>query len=187
MHERGAKIVAVSDVGGAVYDERGLDPRHLKHYAEETGTVAGYPRADTLTNEELLSLNVDVLVPAALEGQITGENADKINARVIAEGANGPTTPEADRILEDKGVLIIPDILCNAGGVVVSYFEWVQDLQAFSWDESEIRHQMKRKLLDNLDDVLAITVQTNQDLRTAAYTIAIQRIVDAVKYRGIYP
>ncbi len=187
MHERGAKIVAVSDVGGAVFDERGLDPRHLKHYAEETGTVAGYPRADTLTNEELLTLNVDVLVPAALEGQITGENADKINARVIAEGANGPTTPEADRILEDKGVLIIPDILCNAGGVVVSYFEWVQDLQAFSWDESEIRHQMKRKLLDNLDDVLAITVQTNQDLRTAAYTIAIQRIVDAVKYRGIYP
>ena len=187
MHERGAKIVAVSDVGGAVYDERGLDPRHLKHYAEETGTVAGYLRADTLTNEELLALKVDVLVPAALEGQITSENADKINARVIAEGANGPTTPEADRILEDKGVLIIPDILCNAGGVVVSYFEWVQDLQAFSWDESEIRHQMKRKLLDNLDDVLAITVQTNQDLRTAAYTIAIQRIVDAVKYRGIYP
>ena len=187
MHERGAKVIAVSDVGGAVYDERGLDPRHLKHYAEETGTVVGYPRADALTKEELLELKVDVLVPAALEGQITKENADKINARVIAEGANGPSTPEADRILEDKGVLIIPDILCNAGGVVVSYFEWVQDLQAFSWDESEIRHQMKRKLLENLDDVLAITVQTGQDLRTAAYTIAIQRIVDAVKYRGIYP
>ena len=187
MHERGAKVVAVSDVSGAVYDERGLDPRHLKHYAEETGTVVGYPRADALTKEELLELKVDVLVPAALEGQITKENADKINARVIAEGANGPSTPEADRILEEKGVLIIPDILCNAGGVVVSYFEWVQDLQAFSWDESEIRHQMKRKLLENLDDVLAITVQTGQDLRTAAYTIAIQRIVDAVKYRGIYP
>ena len=187
MHERGAKVIAVSDVSGAVYDERGLDPRHLKHYAEETGTVVGYPRADPLTHEELLELNVDVLVPAALEGQINKENADKIKARVIAEGANGPTTPEADRILEDKGVLIIPDILCNAGGVVVSYFEWVQDLQAFSWDESEIRHQMKRKLLENLDDVLAITVQTDQDLRTAAYTIAIQRIVDAVKYRGIYP
>ncbi len=187
MHERGAKVIAVSDVSGAVYDERGLDPRHLKHYAEETGTVVGYPRADALTKEELLELKVDVLVPAALEGQITKENADKINARVIAEGANGPSTPEADRILEEKGVLIIPDILCNAGGVVVSYFEWVQDLQAFSWDESEVRHQMKRKLLENLDDVLAITVQTGQDLRTAAYTIAIQRIVDAVKYRGIYP
>ena len=187
VHERGAKVVAVSDVNGAVYDERGLDPRHLKSFAEETGSVVGYPRADSLTNEELLELKVDVLIPAALEGQITRENADKINARVIAEGANGPTTPEADRILEDKGVLIIPDILCNAGGVVVSYFEWVQDLQAFSWDESEIRLQMKRKLLDNLDDVLAVTLQTGQDLRTAAYTIAIQRIVDAVKYRGIYP
>ena len=187
MHERGAKVVAVSDVNGAVYDERGLDPRHLKQYAEETGTIGGYPRAEAMTNEELLELDVDVLIPAALEGQITKENADRINARVIAEGANGPTTPEADRILEDKGVLIIPDILCNAGGVVVSYFEWVQDLQAFSWDESEIRRQMKRKLLDNLDDVLALTLQTNQDLRTAAYTIAIQRIVDALEYRGIYP
>ena len=187
MHERGAKVVAVSDEKGAVYDSRGLDPRHLRRYADETGTVVGYPHADSLTNGDLLELNVDVLVPAALEGQITRENADRIQARVIAEGANGPTTPEADRILEDKGVLIIPDILCNAGGVVVSYFEWVQDLQAFSWDESEIRHQMKRKLLGSLDDVLAITLQTGCDLRTAAYTIAIQRIVDAVKYRGIYP
>lgn len=187
MHERGAKVVAVSDVNGAVYDERGLDPRHLKRYEEETGMVVGYPGAESLTNEELLELDVDVLVPAALEGQITKENADKIRAKVIAEGANGPTTPEADRILEEKGIMIIPDILCNAGGVVVSYFEWVQDLQAFSWDESEIRHQMKRKLLDNLDDVLATTLQTDYDLRTAAYTIAIQRIVNAVKYRGIYP
>ena len=187
MHERGAKVVAVSDEKGAVYDNRGLDPRHLRRYADETGTVTGYPHADSFTNEELLELNVDVLIPAALEGQITKENADRIHARVIAEGANGPTTPEADRILEDKGVLIIPDILCNAGGVVVSYFEWVQDLQAFAWDESEIRHQMKRKLLDSLDNVLAITLQTDCDLRTAAYTIAIQRIVDAVKYRGIYP
>jgi len=187
MHERGAKVVAVSDVNGAVYDERGLDPRHLKRYEEETGMVVGYPGAESLTNEELLELDVDVLVPAALEGQITKENADRIRAKVIAEGANGPTTPEADQILEEKGIMIIPDILCNAGGVVVSYFEWVQDLQAFSWDESEIRHQMKRKLLDNLDDVLATTLQTDYDLRTAAYTIAIQRIVNAVKYRGIYP
>lgn len=187
MHERGAKVVAVSDVHGAVYDERGFDPRHLKNFAQENGTVIGYPGADSLTNEELLELDVDVLIPAALEGQITAENADKIRARVIAEGANGPTTPEADHILQDKGVMVIPDILCNAGGVVVSYFEWVQDLQAFFWDEGEIRHQMERKLLDNLDDVLATTLQTGYDLRTAAYTIAIRRIVDAVKYRGIYP
>lgn len=187
MHERGAHVVAVSDVGGGVYNSRGLDPRHLRAYATETGSVMGYPGAETLTNEELLELDVDILVPAALEGQITAENADKIRARVIAEGANGPTTPEADEILNDKGVMIIPDILCNAGGVVVSYFEWVQDLQAFFWDEGEIRHQMERKLLDNLDEVLAVTLRTNQDLRTAAYTIAIGRIIEAVKLRGIYP
>ncbi|RME55423.1 MAG: Glu/Leu/Phe/Val dehydrogenase [Caldilineae bacterium] len=187
MHERGAKVVAVSDVYGGIYDRRGLDPRHVKAFAAENGTVVGYPGADKLTNEELLELDVDVLVPAALEGQITRQNADRIRARVIAEGANGPTTPEADRILEEKGVLIIPDILCNAGGVVVSYFEWVQDLQAFFWDESEIRRQMERKLLANLDEVLAASLRTGQDLRTAAYTIAIQRIVDAIQVRGIYP
>lgn len=187
IHERGARVVAVSDVHGAVYDERGLDPRHLKRFAEDNGTVMGYPGADTMTNDEILELDVDILIPAALEGQITEENADRIRASVIAEGANGPTTPEADRILSDKGVLIIPDILCNAGGVVVSYFEWVQDLQAFFWDEGEIRHQMERKLLDNLDAVLAISLRSGEDLRTAAYTIAIKRIAEAVRLRGIYP
>jgi glutamate dehydrogenase (NAD(P)+) len=187
MHERGARVVAVSDVHGGVYNSLGLDPRHLRHYADEYGSVVGYPGADTLTNEELLELDVDILVPAALEGQFTLENADKIRARVIAEGANGPTTPEADAIFNDKGIMVIPDILCNAGGVVVSYFEWVQDLQAFFWDEGEVRHQMERKLLNNLDEVLSVTLRKGQDLRTAAYTIAIQRIIDAVKLRGIYP
>ncbi|MBI3957209.1 MAG: glutamate dehydrogenase, partial [Chloroflexi bacterium] len=187
MHERGATVVAVSDVTGGIYDAKGFDPRHLKAFAAENGTVVGYPGSDTLTNEELLELDVDVLVPAAMEGQITAQNADKIRARVIAEGANGPTSPQADLILNDKGVMVIPDILCNAGGVVVSYFEWVQDLQAFFWDESEIRRQMERKLLMNLDEVMGVTVRTGVDLRTAAYTIAIQRIVDAVKLRGIYP
>jgi glutamate dehydrogenase (NAD(P)+) len=187
MHERGARVVAVSDVHGGVYHPLGLDPRHLRAFADQNGTVMGYPGADTLTNEELLELDVDILVPAALEGQITAENADLIRARVIAEGANGPTTPEADEILNDKGIMVIPDILCNAGGVVVSYFEWVQDLQAFFWDEGEIRHQMERKLLDNLDEVLSVTLLKDQDLRTAAYTIAIGRIIQAVKLRGIYP
>jgi glutamate dehydrogenase (NAD(P)+) len=187
MHERGARVVAVSDVHGGVYHPLGLDPRHLRAFADQNGTVMGYPGADTLTNEELLELDVDILVPAALEGQITAENADLIRARVIAEGANGPTTPEADEILNDKGIMVIPDILCNAGGVVVSYFEWVQDLQAFFWDEGEIRHQMERKLLDNLDEVLSVTLLKHQDLRTAAYTIAIGRIIQAVKLRGIYP
>ncbi len=187
MHERGATVVAVSDVMGGIYNEKGFDPRHLKTFAAENGTVVGYPGADVLTNEELLELKVDVLVPAAMEGQITAGNADKIQAKVIAEGANGPTSPEADLILNDKGVMVIPDILCNAGGVVVSYFEWVQDLQAFFWDESEIRRQMERKLLTNLDELMGVSVRTGVDLRTAAYTIAVQRIVDAVKLRGIYP
>jgi len=135
----------------------------------------------------LLQLKVDVLVPAALEGQITKHNAGKVQATIIAEGANGPTTPEADLILADKGITVIPDILCNAGGVVVSYFEWVQGLQAFFWDEGEVRRQMERKLLDNLDAVVGVTARRHCDLRTAAYMIAIQRIVEAMKVRGFYP
>jgi glutamate dehydrogenase (NAD(P)+) len=189
IHERGARVVAVSDVNGAIYDPngRGFDPRQLKHYAEENGTVVGYPWAETITNEELLELDVDILIPAALEGQITRENAHRVRAKLIAEAANGPITPDADEILNDKGIMVIPDILCNAGGVIVSYFEWVQDLQAFFWDESEIRSQMQRKLLHNLDEVLSVTLRTGQDLRTAAYAIAVQRIIDAVTLRGIYP
>ncbi len=187
MHERGARVVGVSDQYGGIYNEKGLDLRHLTRYMTESGTVTGYPGADSLTNSELLELDVDVLVPAALEGQITKENAGRMRARIIAEGANGPTTPEADEILLDKGVTIIPDILCNAGGVVVSYFEWVQSLQSFFWDEGEVRRNMEKKLLDNLDAVISVTTRRKCDLRTAAYTIAIERIVEAVKLRGFYP
>lgn len=187
MHERGALVVAVSDQYGGIYNSRGLDLRHLSRHLEESGTVTGYRGADTLTNAELLELDVDVLVPAALEGQITKENADRIRASVIAEGANGPTSPEADRILNEKGITIIPDILCNAGGVVVSYFEWVQSLQSFFWDEGEVRSAMQKKLLDNLDAVMGVMIRRDCDLRTAAYTIAIERIVEAVQVRGFYP
>ncbi len=187
MHERGARIVAVSDKFGGIYNPKGLDLRQLQHHLQETGSVIGYNGSERLTNDELLQLKVDVLVPAALEGQITRHNAGKIQATIIAEGANGPTTPEADLILADKGITVIPDILCNAGGVVVSYFEWVQGLQAFFWDEGEVRRQMERKLLDNIDAVIGITARRNCDLRTAAYTIAIQRIVEAMKVRGFYP
>jgi glutamate dehydrogenase/leucine dehydrogenase len=154
---------------------------------DEAKTVVGFPGADAITNQELLAVDVDVLVPAALEGQITRENASRIRAKVIAEGANGPTTPEADRILNDMGVTVIPDILCNAGGVVVSYFEWVQGLQSFFWDEGEVRRSMEKTLLDNLDAVVGATVRRSCDLRTAAYTIALNRIVEAVKLRGFYP
>lgn len=187
MDERGARIVAVSDQYGGIYNQNGLDPRHLMRYVEKTGSIQDYPGADALTNQELLELDVDVLVPAALEGQITRQNADGIRAKVIAEGANGPTTPEADRILNEKGVTIIPDILCNAGGVVVSYFEWVQGLQSFFWNEGEIRQRMQDTLIDNLDQVISNTIRTKQDLRTAAYTIAVSRIVESAKARGFYP
>ncbi len=187
MHERGARIVAISDQYGGIYNKSGLDLRQLQRYMDEARTVVGYLGADALSNQELLELDVDVLVPAALEGQITRENADRVRAKIIAEGANGPTTPEADRILNDKGVTIIPDILCNAGGVVVSYFEWVQGLQSFFWDEGEVRRSMEKTLLDNLDAVIGATVRRQCDLRTAAYTIAINRIVEAVKLRGFYP
>jgi len=187
MDERGARIVAVSDQYGGIYNRNGLDPRHLMRYVAANGTLQDYPGADALTNDELLELDVDVLVPAALEGQITKQNADRIRAKVIAEGANGPTTPEADQILNEKGITVIPDILCNAGGVVVSYFEWVQGLQSFFWDEGEIRQRMQDKLIDNLDLVISSTVRKKQDLRTAAYTIAVGRIVESVETRGFYP
>ncbi len=187
MHERGARICAVSDVHGGIYNRNGIDLRPLLQYFNENGTVVGFPGADAISNEELLALDVDVLVPAALEGQITKSNAAKVRARIIAEGANGPTTPEADRILFDKGVTIIPDILCNAGGVVVSYFEWVQGLQSFFWDESAIRRSMEKTLLDNLDVVINTTARRNTDLRTAAYAIAVERILEAVELRGLYP
>ncbi len=187
MHERGALVVAVSDQYGGIYNSRGLDLRHLARHLSDNGTVSGYPGADALSNQELLELDVDVLVPAALEGQITRANADRIRATIIAEGANGPTTTEADQILKERGVMVIPDILCNAGGVVVSYFEWVQSLQSFFWDESAVRSAMQKKLLDNVDAVLGVMVRRKCDLRTAAYAIAIERIVEAVQVRGFYP
>jgi glutamate dehydrogenase (NAD(P)+) len=187
MHERGAQVVAVTDVQGGIYNAKGLDLRQLQRYLDEAKTVVGFPGADAITNQELLALDVDVLVPAALEGQITRDNASHVRAKFIAEGANGPTTPEADRILNDMGVTVIPDILCNAGGVVVSYFEWVQGLQSFFWDEGEVRRSMEKTLLDNLDAVVGATVRRSCDLRTAAYTIALNRIVEAVKLRGFYP
>jgi glutamate dehydrogenase (NAD(P)+) len=187
MHERGARIVAIGDVSGAIYSDRGLDLVALRRHVSEAGSVVGFPDADKLSNDELLALNVDVLVPAALEGQITSANANSIGASLIAEGANGPTTPEAEKILLDKGVIIIPDILCNSGGVVVSYFEWVQSLQSFFWDESAVRRNMERTLIDNLDAVVQHQQRHDCDLRTSAYAISIQRILEAVELRGLYP
>ncbi len=187
MHREGAKIVAVSDVHGGVYNPHGLDPFNLMRHVQDSGTVADYPLGDPITNRDLLTLDVDVLVPAALEGVIDEELAPHVKARFIAEGANGPLTIEADRILQSQGVVIIPDILCNAGGVIVSYFEWVQDLQSFFWSEDEIRRQLKRIMLTNFDVVWDIALSKGVDLRTAAYTLAISRVVEALEARGVYP
>ncbi|MBV7331625.1 Glu/Leu/Phe/Val dehydrogenase [Chloroflexi bacterium TSY] len=187
MHDRGAKIVAISDVQGGIFNQQGLNPHDLLKHQIANGTVVGYSDGDQITNKELLELDVDVLVPAALESQITERNAHKVQATVVAEAANGPVTPDADLILLDKGVTIIPDILCNAGGVVVSYFEWVQSLQAFFWKESEIRQRMEDKLLANLGEVVATATRMGYNLRMAAYTTAIGRIVEASKLRGFYP
>lgn len=187
MHERGASIVAVSNSKGGVYNPHGLNLRQLLQHVDETGGIQGFGGADEITNAELLELDVDVLVPAALEGQITRDNADRVRADIVAEAANGPTTPEADAILNDKGVLVIPDILCNAGGVVVSYFEWVQSLQSYFWTENEVRSQMQNKLLTNLDTVNQATKRWTCSMRRAAYIIAIERIVEAIRYRGFYP
>ena len=187
MHERGARIVAISDKHGGIYTSHGLDLRQLLRHVKEAGTVVGFPGTDALTNEELLEMDVTVLVPAALEGQITRENASRIRAKLVAEGANGPVTPEAEAIMLDAGIEIIPDVVCNAGGVVVSYFEWVQGLQSYFWDESAVRRNMERTLLDNLDAVIGVTMREHCNLRLAAYSLAIERIVDAVRHRGFYP
>lgn len=187
MHERGARIVAVSDKFGGIYNENGLDLRLLLRHLAEKGTVTGFPQSQPISNAELLELPVDVLVPAAMEGQLTKQNAERVRAKVVAEGANGPTTPDADDIFDKKGIIVIHDILCNAGGVVVSYFEWVQSLQSFFWDENEVRRQMEHKLLDNLEVVIRVSTQRKCSLRMAAYVIAVERVMEAIQYRGIYP
>jgi glutamate dehydrogenase (NAD(P)+) len=186
-HEMGMTVVAVTDVTGGVYNRNGLDIPALINHLAATRSVAGFPGVDSITNDELLTLKVDLLIPAALENQITSANAGNVKCKVLAEGANGPTTPEADNILNDKGIFIIPDVLCNGGGVVVSYFEWVQDLQSFFWEEVEINKQLERHVTKAFKDVLDTAQRLKIDNRTAAQTLAIKRVADATLIRGIYP
>jgi glutamate dehydrogenase (NAD(P)+) len=187
LHELGCRVVAVSDSRGGIYNPKGLDPNAVLRVKEEAGSVTAFADADRISNEELLELEVDILVPAALENQITARNADRVRARLIAEAANGPTTPEADRILFEKGVFLIPDILANAGGVVVSYFEWVQDLQSFFWSEDEVNQRLHQIMTRSFDEVHAMATERNIDMRTAALAIAVKRVADATRTRGIYP
>jgi len=187
LAEQGVKIIAVSDVCGGVYNDRGLDIPALLLHAKENRTVTGFADADAITNAELLALECDLLIPAALERQITGENAPRVKTKIVAEAANGPTEPEADEILNDRGVFIIPDILCNAGGVIVSYFEWVQDLQQFFWDEREVNKQFEVIMDRAFDAVLQVHLEKGVDMRMAAYIRAIDRVDRAATIRGIYP
>ncbi|MBI3975264.1 MAG: Glu/Leu/Phe/Val dehydrogenase [Armatimonadetes bacterium] len=186
LHDGGARIIAVSDVRGGIHDPRGLDPQALHRHLGTTGSVVGFPGAAPITNADLLTLECDILVPAALEQQITEENADRVRARLIAEGANGPTTPDADAILRERGIFIIPDILCNAGGVVVSYFEWVQDRYGYFWKEEEVQARLAEKMQQAFDDVLTVANQHQVDMRTAAYAMGVSRIAEARRLRGLY-
>lgn len=185
--EYGAKIVAVSDSKGGIYSEKGFDPKEVLVHKEKTGSVVGFPGTKKITNEELLELAVDILSPAALENQITSENAPRIKAKISAECANGPTTPEADDILYKKGVLVIPDILANGGGVTVSYFEWVQDLANFFWTKPEVDQKLEGVMVRAFDAVWKMHEDKKCDMRQAAYMVAINRVAEAYKWRGIYP
>ncbi|GAP64057.1 glutamate dehydrogenase [Ardenticatena maritima] len=187
MHEQGAKVIAVSDVHGGIYNPNGLDIPALIRHVLETRNVTTWPDGDVITNEELLTLECEVLIPAALENQITSENAHEIKAKIVAEGANGPTTPRADEILRERGILVVPDILCNAGGVTVSYFEWVQGLQSFFWDEEEVLKRLERIMVRAFDDVWNMAEAKGVDLRIAATVLAINRVAEATVMRGIYP
>ncbi len=186
-HSLGFKVVAVTDINGGVYDPNGLDIPAVRAYVAEHGSLDGCPYGDRITNNELITIECDVLAPCAMEGQITDKNASRIQARLIVEGANGPTTPEADDILNSRGITVVPDILANAGGVIVSYFEWVQDLQAFFWDEEEVYRQLKRAMVRSYYGTERAAEEYGVDLRTAAQIQAIKRVADAVITRGIYP
>ena len=187
MEEYGCKVVGVSDMYGAIYNPRGLDINGVLRAVKETGKVGGYTDADQLSNSDLLVMPCDILVPAALENQITDENAERIQARLIVEGANGPTTPRADEMLRERGVFIVPDILANAGGVTVSYFEWVQDLAFFFWSEEEVNDRLRALMIRSFNDVLRIAQDKDTDMRTAALILAVQRVAQAMEIRGIYP
>ena len=180
----GAKIVAVSDSDGGIYNPEGFNPEELVAYKKEKGNLINFPNSKAITNKELLELDVDVLCPAALENQITAENADQVKAKIVAELANGPTTPEADGILFKNNVFVIPDFLCNAGGVTVSYFEYVQNLYNFYWDEKEVYERLDVKMTKAFRDVYEMAQKHNVNNRIAAYMVAVSRVVVAMKLRG---
>jgi glutamate dehydrogenase (NAD(P)+) len=187
MHEERATIVAVSDSTGGIHDPTGLDVHRVIQWKQEHGTVQGFPGARDITNAEVLEVDCDILIPAALENQITERNAGNVKARLIAEAANGPTTPEADEIFWKNSTFLIPDILCNAGGVTVSYFEWVQDLNRDHWSERVVNDKLREIMVRAFQETLAVARREQCYMRTAAYLLAVQRVADATQMRGLYP
>lgn len=189
LYDYGSKILAVSDIFGGIYSEKGLNIKELLEWRNQGKFLRDFNKNNYkhISNEELLTTKCDVLVPAALENQITNINADKINCKIILEGANGPTTPEADKILHNKGIFVIPDILANAGGVCVSYFEYIQDIHSYFWSLDRVNKELKKIIVDAFENVYKISKEKNLILRTAAYIIALSRVAKAVELRGIFP
>jgi len=187
LYEQGYKIIGVSDSKGGVYNLEGIDPVEVLAHKGKTGTVSNYPKARSITNEDLLEMECDILVPAALEGVITKRNADNIKAKIITEAANGPVNPEADDILYQRGVFVIPDILANCGGVTVSYFEWVQGLYGYFWNKEKVNSRLKELIVKAFNKILKLSQKEKVDNRTAAYIYAISKVADTMKARGIWP
>lgn len=185
--ERGARVVAVSDVNCGIFNGDGLNIPDVMEYMKNNKTLKGYPKAQEITNSELLELECDALLPCALEGQITGENAEKIRAKLVVEGANGPVTSDATKILHKRGVFISPDVISNGGGVIVSYFEWVQDIMSFFWEESDIELKLKGLIIKAFDNVVKFQNEKKVDMRSAAMAVSIQRLEKAMLLRGLYP
>jgi glutamate dehydrogenase/leucine dehydrogenase len=186
-NDYGSKIIAVSDSKGGIFNRDGLNPAKVQEHKEKTGSVINFPGSKNITNEELLTTDTDVLIPAALEGVLTSKNADGVKARIIAEAANGPCTPAADRVFHQKKILHIPDILANAGGVTVSYFEWVQNLQRYEWSEAEVNQKLNDKMVAAFNATYDASVKYNVEMRRGALTLAVERVIDAIKLRGIWP
>jgi glutamate dehydrogenase (NAD(P)+) len=187
VEEQGATLIAASDSKGCILKKDGISALDLRRHKEKTGSVTGFPSAEKITNEELLTLECTVLVPAALENQLTGENADKVKAKIIAEAANGPTTPEADKIFYKNKVLVIPDILANGGGVTVSYFEWLQNLRREYWTEQEVNQRLDSNMTKAFSNVYETHKKYNVHMRTASMILAVNRVVESIKFRGLWP
>jgi glutamate dehydrogenase (NAD(P)+) len=187
LHEEGAKVIAVSDSSGGIHNPNGIDVPSAIARKQETGSLAGLAGTEPISNEDLLLLECDVLAPCALEQVITGDNADKIRTQIICEGANGPVTPAADEILDEKGILVLPDVLANAGGVVVSYFEWVQGLQEYFWKETEVNAKLNDIVTRAFNETWKVAEERGASMRTAAYGLAVQRVAEATVTRGLYP